>query len=209
VHLETKEHWNHAYSKSDTTKLGWYEAIPQASLELIARCQISQTESILDVGSGTTNLISELIALGYTNLFALDISPLALMKAKSLLHKDQAGMVKWIEADVTQTAEMDMLPEVSIWHDRALFHFLTTDDQRNAYHILMQKKVKREGHVILATFAPDGASKCSGLDVRRYSSEQQKKFMGHEFELVETSNITSHTPSGALRPYVYSHFIKM
>ena len=204
----SKEHWNNVYTNNPITQLGWYEAQSFPSVQLIERCAVPKHYPIIDIGSGTSTLISDLLELGYQNLYPIDISDVALEKAKAVLGKERAAQVHWIVDDITNPSSVLQLQNAAVWHDRAVFHFLTEEQHRQTYHSLLQKIVMPGGFVIMATFAMDGATKCSGLPVQRYSAESLSEFFGDEFRLFESSNYTYQMPSGELRPYVYTRFQK-
>jgi SAM-dependent methyltransferase len=204
----SKEHWNKVYTNNPTTQLGWYETHAFPSVQLIERCAVPKHYPIIDIGSGTSTLISDLLELGYQNLYPIDISDVALEKAKAVLGKERAAQVHWMVDDIINPSAALQLQNVAIWHDRAVFHFLTEEQHRQTYHSLLQKIVMPGGFVIMATFAMDGATKCSGLPVQRYSAESLSEFFGDGFRLVESSDYTYQMPSGELRPYVYTLFQK-
>jgi len=205
----SKEHWNKTYTTSPITQLGWYEAQSFPSIQFIERCAVPKHYPIVDIGSGTSTLISSLLELGYQNLYAIDISEVALEKAKALLEKERAAQVHWIVDDITNPSTVLQLQNAAVWHDRAVFHFLTEERDRQTYLSLLQKIVMPGGFVIMATFAMDGATKCSGLPVQRYSAESLNEFFGDGLRLVESSDYTYRMPSGDLRPYVYTRFQKI
>ncbi len=203
-----KEHWNKIYTQNPITQLGWYETKAFPSLQFIERCAVPKHYPIVDIGSGTSPLISELLELGYQAIYPVDISEVALEKAISLLGKDRAAQVHWIVDDITNPTAVLQLQNAAVWHDRAVFHFLTEEQHRQTYHSLLQKILMPGGFVIMATFGLDGATKCSGLPVQRYSAESLSEFFGEGFRLVESSDYTYRMPSGGLRPYVYARFQK-
>lgn len=204
-----KDHWNRIYNSSPITQLGWYETVSIPSVELIERCAIPRQYPIVDVGSGASILVSNLLELGYRNLYAVDISEAALEKAKTLLREEQAAQVHWMVDDITNPSAVLQLRNIAIWHDRAAFHFLTEEQDRQTYRSVLQKTVMPGGFVIMAAFAMDGAAKCSGLPVQRYDAERLSEFLGIEFRLIESLDYTYRMPSGDLRPYVYARFQKI
>jgi SAM-dependent methyltransferase len=203
------EHWNQKYASSTTTQLGWYEEHPTPSLDYIERCGFSKKATILDVGSGATTLISKLIERGYENIFAADISSVALEKAKNLLNEEERSCVQWVVDDVANSNKIQKLENIALWHDRAVFHFLTEAEDRQAYFSLLKKVVMRGGYVIIATFALYGATHCSGLPVQRYSVDSLTNFLGEGFKLVEAMDHTYEMPSGDTRPFIYTRFQKV
>lgn len=204
-----KEHWNSKYTNDPITQLGWYKSRSFPSIQLIEQCAVPRDSQIVDVGSGTSILIFNLLELGYHNLYAIDISDVALEKAKTLLNKEQAAQVQWMVDDITNPAAALQLQNIAVWHDRAVFHFLTEEQHRRTYHSLLQKVVMPGGFIVTATFSLDGAEKCSGLPVQRYSVESLCEFFGDGFSLVESLDYTYRMPSGDLRPYVYARFQKL
>lgn len=204
-----KEHWNRKYTQDPITQLGWYESRSSPSIQLIEQCAVPKDSPIVDIGSGTSVLISNLLELGYDNLYAVDISDVALETAKTLLTKEQAAQVHWMVDDITNPTAVLQLQNIAVWHDRAVFHFLTEEQHRRTYHSLLQKAVMPGGFIIMATFALDGAEKCSGLPVQRYNVDGLCEFFGDGFKLVESLDHTYRMPSGDVRPYVYARFQKL
>jgi len=203
-----KDHWNKKYATTPITQLGWYESISEPSLQLIANCAASKDSVIVDIGSGVSVLIANLLDLGYENLYAVDISDVALEKAKGLLNQKQAAQIHWIVDDITHQLAVLQIQNVKVWHDRAVFHFLTEEQDRQTYKTILQKTVMPGGFVIMSAFALSGATMCSGLPIQRHSVESLREFLGAEFKLVESLDYTYHMPSGDLRPYVYTRFQK-
>lgn len=161
-----------------------------------------RTAGIIDVGGGASTLVDDLLADGYSNLSVLDLSGAALAVAKARLQA-QASKVQWLEADITTV----QLPEAAfeVWHDRAVFHFLTDPADRQAYVNTVMRSVKPGGHVIVATFADDGPTKCSGLPVMRYSADALHAEFGAPFILEKHEREEHHTPGGAVQKFVYCY----
>jgi SAM-dependent methyltransferase len=204
--LSLKDHWNKKYSDTAITQLGWYESKSTPSLQLIENCAVPKDSSILDIGSGVSSLIANLLDIGYQNLYAVDISNVALEKAKTLLTKEQIARVHWIVDDITNPSNVLQLQNVKVWHDRAVLHFLIDEQHRQTYHSLLQKITTPGSFVIMATFSLDGATRCSGLPVQRYSAVSLGDFLGDGFRFLESLDYTYQMPSGDLRPYVYTRF---
>ena len=204
-----KDHWNKIYTNNPITQTGWYEAEPFPSVQLIEQCAVPKHAPVVDIGSGASTLIPNLLDLGYQNLYAIDISDIALEKAKALLGQARSAQVHWMVDDITNPSTVLQLQNIAIWHDRAVFHFLTKEHHRRTYHSVVQKLVMPGGFVIMGTFAMDGAEECSGLPVQRYSVESLNEFFGAGFRLVESLDYTYQMPSGDLRPYVYARFQKI
>jgi hypothetical protein len=205
-----QSHWNKVYEKSDQNKLGWYEETPNKCLALVEKCNLSKEDLIADIGTGTSNFLDNLIANGYTNLLALDISDSALKKKKKLLQEKgiSTDIITWFTGDIQdkQIFRGNNGLKIKLWHDRAVLHFLLTEEGQRAYKENLLTNLEVEGFVILAVFAKDGAKKCSGLDLTNYSKEDLEKFLGNDFELLESFNYTYVQPSGNPRPFVYTLF---
>ena len=201
-----KEHWNTVYTSNPEDQLGWYEAVPQVSLDLIDHCALAKNDPILDVGSGNTLLVDHLINQKYTNLLAVDISEVALEKMRSRLGRENASHVQMLVDDITAPAAVLNLRGIALWHDRALLHFLIENQQQETYRSVLEKVLSPGGNVIIAAFAKDGADKCSGLDVHRHDETSLANLLGEAFELKESIRYQYQMPSGAIRPYIYVRF---
>jgi len=198
--MERKGHWENVYSTKATTEVSWYQERATTSLRLILATGVSRSASIIDVGGGASTLADDLLAHGFERLTVLDLSGAALAAAKSRLGS-RATRVRWIEADVL----LADLPEhgYDVWHDRACFHFLTSEADRRAYVSKVLHAVKPGGLVIVATFAEDGPIKCSGLPVMRYSATELHAQFGEPFELVGHEKEAHLTPAGNEQKFVY------
>ena len=202
---DLKKHWDSAYSNNDITKLGWYEASPEPSLQLIQECELPKDARILNVGVGASTLIDEILTLGYTNVIASDISDAALGKLQTRIGSKKDA-VQWIVDDLTNPTTLSEIDPIDLWHDRAVLHFFTEEKDQNTYFSLLKKLVKNNGFVLISTFNTDGALKCSGLDVHRYNKEMLVDKLGENFKLVDHFNYTYTMPSGDTRPYIYTIF---
>ncbi len=203
--MDVKFHWNKAYENSTTEKLGWYEDYPGPSLQLIKKCHFDKDATLLNVGVGESTLIDELLKSGYTNIIGSDISSIALKKIKQrtgLLGHD----VKWIIDDLTNSKKLIDLPQVDLWHDRAVLHFFTEKKDQEAYFDLLDELVKTKGYVIIAAFNKNGAIKCSGLPVFRYNKEMLEKRLGNDFQCLDSFDFAYTMPGGDKRPYIYTLF---
>lgn len=200
--MQSKDHWEHVYTTKATNAVSWFQEHAQKSLEIIQEIGLPKNAHIIDVGGGASVLVDELLADGYTNMTVLDLSAAALDAAKARLGI-KASQVEWIEADITAAD----LPEsrYDVWHDRAVFHFLNSQAERIAYVRAVMKSVKPLGHVIVATFAEDGPTQCSGLPVSRYSSEELHAQFGDDFNLVNHSKEEHKTPFGTIQKFVYCY----
>lgn len=205
--IKMKEHWEKVYQQSPVDRLGWYEAFPK-SLELIESLGLNRSDAILDIGSGASTLIDQLLERGYSSIIATDISQTALTLLQQRL-KGDAQKVRWIVDDVTAPQKLDKIGPVKLWHDRTLLHFLLEQKQQQAYRNLIDKVVDRDGYVIIAVFAVGGAKKCSGLDVKNYSVDMLCEFLGSHYQLVRSFDYLYTMPSGDTRPYIYTLFKKL
>jgi SAM-dependent methyltransferase len=197
-----RQHWERTYATKPADKVGWYEARPERSLELIHATGVGHEAGILDVGGGASRLAAHLLALGYTNLAVADISKAALAHARAALGDDEMR-VAWIEADI-RTHDFGHL--FDLWHDRAVFHFMVTAADRDGYHEVLRRTLRPGGDLLLATFGPQGPTQCSGLPVQRYIAEELQSVLGEDFELVSSSLATHTTPSRASQQFLYAHF---
>lgn len=204
--ITMKNHWNEVYSSKSIEKLGWYEDVATQSLNLIKKCSLRKDEEIIDVGCGASLLIDNLINEGFRKITATDISKNAIGKLKKRLGKEKASQVRWIVDDLTSPKELTNLNNISLWHDRAVLHFLTKVSDRQIYRKILTGAVKVNGYVIIASFSLKGAKKCSGLDVRRWDKKLLSEFLGSDFHLIEHFDYVYQMPSEDLRPYVYTLF---
>jgi len=200
--MDIKTHWEHIYETKESTQVSWYQEHAQLSLQFIQKTGISKNAYIIDIGGGASTLVDDLIAASFQNISVLDISATALQLAQQRLGR-QAAEVNWIEADVTQ----GNLPSFAydVWHDRAVFHFLTQAADRQRYIDTVRQAVRTGGHVIVATFASDGPDHCSGLEVARYSPDSLHDEFGEGFELKDSTRETHHTPFGTEQKFIYCY----
>lgn len=203
--MHAKKHWEKIYSTKATNKVSWFQARAERSLKLIRNAKVPATASIIDVGGGASILVDELLADGYQNVTVLDISGEALSAAKTRL-RDRQSEVQWLEADILDTQLPDQAYD--LWHDRAVFHFLTTPDERHAYVRTVIRSVKQGGLIIIATFAEDGPTTCSGLPVMRYSVEELHAELGDSFLLLGHERELHRTPTGNEQSFIYCLFRK-
>jgi len=198
----SQEHWEKIYATRAPDAVSWYRAHLETSIALIERAACGRPASIIDVGGGESTLADDLVERGYENITVLDISQIALDVTRKRLGA-RAEKIRWILADVTQAD----LPEQSfdVWHDRAVFHFLTSKEQREAYVRQVARSVKRRGYVIVSTFGPEGPAKCSGLDVVRYDADSLHGEFGESFRLVDSSEELHRTPLGATQQFLYCY----
>ncbi|MGE0446467.1 MAG: class I SAM-dependent methyltransferase [Vicinamibacterales bacterium] len=195
-------HWNTVYTTKGEREVSWFEPESSCSLQLIDAAGVTPRACVIDVGGGDSHLADALLERGFGCLAVLDISGAALRRAQDRLGAQASG-VTWIEADVTR--EWSWRP-VDVWHDRAVFHFLTAPADRDAYRRHLLDTLKVDGTAIIATFALDGPEKCSGLPVSRYSPALLAAELGDSLELIETMAHVHATPWGATQSFQYSRF---
>lgn len=198
-------HWDAAYRAKGETKLSWFQETPSRSLALIERAASDRHAPILDVGGGASRLVDLLIARGYRDLSVLDISSVALDTAKVRLGAD-AAKVEWIAADITQWRPTRRW---QIWHDRAMFHFLTEEDAQQAYIAALDRATEPGATVIIAGFAPTGPERCSGLPVWRHDGDDMAKRLGGNYVPADTARETHRTPLGASQDFLYLTFRRL
>lgn len=201
--MEAKSHWDQVYATRSNEAVSWYQPHAVLSLKLI-RQVASSAARIIDVGGGASTLVDDLLAGGMSNLGVLDISQAALTVARERLGP-RAAEVDWIEGDITRVALE--ATSVDVWHDRAVFHFLTSEADRVAYVAQVRHAVRPGGHVIVAAFGPDGPLQCSGLPVVRHAPDALHGEFGRAFELLEHVSEDHRTPSGAVQRFVYCHCV--
>lgn len=198
--MKEKEHWENVYTNKKSNEVSWFQEHAHRSLKLIQDANLPKTSAIIDVGGGASTLVDDLLDRGYRNLTVLDLSGAALATAKSRLG-ERAIQVQWIEANILKA---DLTAQTyDVWHDRAVFHFLTTVEERNTYVETVFKAVKPGGLVIVATFAEDGPTKCSGLPVMRYSAHDLHAEFGAAFQLIHQEKESHLTPGGNEQKFVY------
>lgn len=197
---DPQEHWNTVYASKAPNQVSWFLPHLETSRAFIEAAAPDRASRIIDIGGGESTLVDDLLAHGYGKVSVLDISPTALEVTKARLGK-LADRVEWIAADVTA---FDFPSDTyNVWHDRAVFHFLTAATDRTAYVEKVSKSVKPGGGVIIDTFGPEGPSKCSGLDVQRYSAESLHGEFGRRFRLIDSVEEMHETPFGTRQQFVY------
>jgi 2-polyprenyl-3-methyl-5-hydroxy-6-metoxy-1,4-benzoquinol methylase len=199
-----KEHWESVWTRKKSNQVSWYQQYPKTSIDLILSTNLSKDARIIDVGGGDSNLVDKLLDLGFKNMTVLDISSKALERAKERLGK-RAEMVKWIECDIR---EFDTNDRYDIWHDRALLHFLTSEEDLKNYVELTRKHVKEGGYLILSTFSTNGPMMCSGLDTKQFSEESMKKLFSNGFDHVKSFEEEHTTPFGIGQIFTWNVFRK-
>ena len=186
--MDNKKHWENIYQKKEIDGVSWYQKIPSESLQLIKKYSISNSDKIIDIGCGKSFLADNLLELNYTNISLVDISSNALKEVKERL---QNKSLNFIETDILNFNSND---KYDIWHDRAVFHFITDREGIKKYISLCNEYINKKGILIIGTFAEDGPLKCSGLEIKRYSVDQISGLFEETFELVESFKMLHKTP---------------
>lgn len=200
--MNRKEHWDEVYDRKRSHELTWFQKVPAISLSLIRQTGLPSQGRILDVGGGTSQLPSFLLQEGFLHLSVLDVSERGLEVAKAQLGA-RADEIEWFHGDLL---DFDPPHRWDLWHDRALFHFLTSGEDREAYFRVLNRCLEPGGHLIIATFAPEGPSRCSGLDCLRYGPEDLQAVLGSGYQLRGSVEEAHATPSGGTQDFVYSWF---
>jgi ubiquinone/menaquinone biosynthesis C-methylase UbiE len=203
--VNRKNHWETIFSKKSPTQVSWYQPHLERSLDLITRTDIGLEARLIDVGGGDSTLVDDLMLKGFTDITVLDISRKALEQTRQRLGK-RAEAARWIEADVTR-ADLSS-SYYTLWHDRAVFHFLTDSEDRRVYRELLYRAVEPDGYVVFGTFAHDGPRECSGLATMRYSPEELLQELGGRYELIEAEFERHQTPRGDYQIFLYCLFRK-
>jgi SAM-dependent methyltransferase len=196
--MSSAEHWDAVWADRDPDLVTWFQATPARSLELITSVS-SADDAVVDVGGGASRLVDHLLDLGYTDLTVVDIAESALAANRARLGS-RADRVTWVAGDVL---DVDLGPDVAVWHDRAVFHFLVDPPDRAAYVARVRATVRAGGHVVMATFGPDGPETCSGLPTCRYDPSGLATELGDGFELVDTATEEHVSPAGVSQEFVY------
>jgi 2-polyprenyl-3-methyl-5-hydroxy-6-metoxy-1,4-benzoquinol methylase len=197
-----RSHWENVYQIKDTTKVGWFQGVPKVSMDLISETKISKNSSVIDVGGGDGTLVDWLLGERFEQITVLDISASALEKSKIRLG-ESASKVQWEACDI-----LDFEPKgkFDLWHDRAVFHFLTDPKDQQIYRRLVECSIHSGGFLLLMTFSKSGPTTCSGLPVQQYDIQDLEEFFIQEFELTESLNYDHITPSGIAQNYSVALF---
>jgi SAM-dependent methyltransferase len=202
--MDARDHWDTIYRKSEPNQVSWYRPHLETSLALIEQTGSGPHASVIDVGAGESTLVDDLLTRGYSQLTVLDISPAAIAACRARLGV-AAERVRWLAADITQCALEPAAYDV--WHDRAVFHFLTAESERRPYVRAVVRSVRRGGHVIVSAFGPEGPTQCSGLEVVRYNSDSLHAEFGANFRLVSSSRQVHETPFGTTQQFLYCYCV--
>ncbi len=199
---KTRAHWEGVYGRRALTEVSWYEPHPVKSLELIRETGVSREAPLLDVGGGASFLVDSLLSEGFSNLTVLDISALVLGRVRDRLG-EQGARVTLVQADAS---EFQPDRRYALWHDRAVFHFLVAAEDRARYLETLRTALLPGGHVVMATFGPQGPERCSGLPVQRYDAKSLSETLGSDYQLVRSFLEDHRTPGGVLQQFLYTRY---
>ncbi len=199
-----QEHWSRIYSDRPAEELSWFETEPLTSLDLLLVPSLKPDQPVVDIGGGASGIAAALLDRGFTQVTVLDIADAALEKARLRLGA-RADRGCWIEADITAW-EPDRVYRA--WHDRAVFHFLTSEAQRRAYRSALEAATSPGAIVVIGTFALSGPERCSGLPVERYSAERLADELGEKFRWTATRKVEHRTPAGQAQNFQFSRFVR-
>jgi ubiquinone/menaquinone biosynthesis C-methylase UbiE len=200
-----KSHWENVFATKNPNEVSWTQKYPKTAMNYLENLNLSKTANIIDIGGGDSNLVDVLLEKGFQNIWVLDISEFALERAKQRLG-DKADLVHWIVADIT-----DFKPDVKFdfWHDRAVFHFLTSEASIDKYKTTIENAVNKEGNFLLGTFSEKGPLKCSGLEIKQYSENSMKHTFSENFEAVKCFTENHTTPFNTVQNFQFCGFKKI
>ena len=204
MNFNVKNHWENIYSSKNEDAVSWFEEYPKTSIELIEKYSTDKSSSIIDIGSGRSKILKNLIENEYDDLTYLDISQEACSKSKISLG-NKKDLIQW---HVQNVLDLNAEKKCSIWHDRAVFHFLISKEDVEKYKKVAFKNIAQDGYLILGTFSENGPEKCSGLNISRYSPESLKKIFNPEFKIIETLTIDHKTPFNTIQNFLFIIFKK-
>jgi len=201
-----KEHWENVFDNKAETEVSWFQIYPKTSVEFLDLFKLPLDANIIDVGGGDSHFVDALLSKGYKNIYVLDISANAIERAKKRLGSIKASMVHWIISDVT-----DFEPKVKFdfWHDRAAFHFLTSEDKINKYVSIAENSINQKGYLILGTFSEQGPKKCSGLEIKQYNEASMSNRFEAKFERIKCITEDHTTPFNTIQNFVFCSFKKI
>ena len=199
-----KAHWENVFATKQETEVSWYQQKPETSINFFVENDIPKNAKIIDIGGGDSYLIDNLLELGYTNLFLLDISENAIERIKNRLGA-KSEKVTFIVSNV-----LDFQTETSfdVWHDRASFHFLTNEKEIKIYNDLVANTVSENGFLFLGTFSENGPLKCSGLEITQYSEAKCEMIFGTNFEKLHCFTENHQTPFDTIQNFIFCLFKK-
>jgi 2-polyprenyl-3-methyl-5-hydroxy-6-metoxy-1,4-benzoquinol methylase len=203
--MSNKDHWENIYSTKEIDAVSWYQETPITSLNIIKALKLNLSASIIDIGAGKSFLADNLLNLGYNDITVLDISGNALDEVARRVEKEN-HKIKCIESNVT---DLSSDQKYDVWHDRAVFHFITNNQEREKYLGLLNSSLNKEGYLIIGTFSEDGPLKCSGLDVQRYSVKELRELLKGNFKFIDGFKEIHNTPFNTTQSFTFCAFKKI
>lgn len=201
----SKDHWEKIYETKEETDFSWFQPYPKTSIQFINLFNLPKSAKIIDIGGGDSHLVDALIELGYMNICVLDISAKAIERAKLRLGT-KADTVQWVVSDVI---EFETSEQFDFWHDRAAFHFLTSEVQIARYLSIVAKSIKPNGHLVLGTFSEKGPKKCSGLEIKQYTEVSMSSLFERDFRRIKCIEENHSTPFNTIQSFVFCSFQKI
>ncbi|HEY8690353.1 MAG TPA: class I SAM-dependent methyltransferase [Chitinophagaceae bacterium] len=202
--MKIKQHWENIYNTKSEEELSWFQSYPKNSMDFVALFDLPLTANIIDIGGGDSHFADALLDKGYQNIWVLDISANAIERAKKRLGEN-ASKIHWIVSDVT-TFEPPV--KFDLWHDRAAFHFLTSEDKIYKYVSIAEDAVKQNGYLILGTFSESGPESCSGLQIKQYSEKSMSSRFENAFDRIKCIHEEHKTPWEAIQNFLFCSFKK-
>lgn len=200
--IDRKQHWENIYQTKELKDVSWYQPQPETSLEFISNLKIAKDAKIIDVGGGDSFLVEFLLDLGYNDITVLDISANAIERAKARMG-ESAQKVKWIVSDITQ---FNPTEKYDLWHDRAAFHFLRSENDIENYMKVLNKSIAENGQIIIGTFSEDGPLKCSGIEIKQYSEKSMVNQFQADFENIACLQVVHTTPFDTTQNFTFCSF---
>ena len=202
--ISSQQHWDHIYDTKAEDEVSWFQPYPKTSMEFIELFNMPLNAKIIDIGGGDSHFVDALLTKGYKNIWVLDISANAIERAKQRLG-EKASMVHWIVSDVT---EFESPVQFDFWHDRAAFHFLTSEDSIYKYVSIAENAIKKDGYLILGTFSENGPNKCSGLEIMQYSEASMSARFEVAFDRIKCIAEDHKTPFNTVQNFLFCSFKK-
>lgn len=202
--MDNKQHWENVFTTKASNEVSWFQEYPKTSIEFLELFKLPLTANIIDIGGGDSNLVDTLLGKGYKNIWVLDISEAALERAKNRLG-EKASLVHWIVTDVT---EFEPPVQYDFWHDRAAFHFLTSNDAINKYVAIAEEAISDKGYLVLGTFSENGPEKCSGLQIQQYNEASMSARFEIAFYRIKCITEDHTTPFNTVQNFLFCSFQK-
>jgi len=203
-HLDRQAHWEKIYTTKAMDEVSWFQPKPETSLEIILGFNLPKTAKIIDVGGGDSFLVDHLLSLGFRDLTILDVSSSAIDRAKERLG-EKAALVKWIVADAASFVPSE---SYDLWHDRAAFHFLTEEKEISHYVNTSNQFINTGGYLVIGTFSTDGPTKCSGIEIKQYSTNLLTTLFNGSFKQLDCAKVNHHTPFNTTQNFIFCSFQK-